>query len=495
MLDVAKSRKRHLFRATKVRRRLFFSSDEGNSNQTVDTTSSSSSSGVSGSLDGEEEEQLEDFFLEEAFDSVNIGDLNKTPVTVDQPSAVKEPPTKRRCKEKVEVREWRTREGKLLYKILSSSETSDVIKLDELKNALKTARDPRLLSRVSEVYDRMKLKMAGKLVNLYKKIERDIENLDKTMSPRSLLLEMRKKDAIKAILGVWGLDTRQHTDEMKTPPRIRPKVPLQELQVLPDGSLLRPNDSGYHETSVRTNNRSVRTCVEGCSCSSRDNDLDQPLNSTTRDDSQPTRQGNRSKILNVTQQEEEEKQDREVGVARKTSGSSDGSYCDCNFCLQNGCVDVPPQQPALPDPLQRFRDIQEVPTSSCQDMTDEQTERQTTRLSRVEEESYSSQVSRFRDTHQETWLNSDDSVASSMMSFNCQDDIIASSPLSYDVTKEGDEVATHHDDTAQMLGSLMLLPAETPRTLGRPVQGLTDSLMVVGSNSHVSRLSDSEDET
>ena len=47
-----------------------------------------------------------------------------------------------------------------------------------------------------------------------------MENLDKTMSPRSLLLEMRKKDAIKAILGVWGLDTRQHTDEMKTPPRL-----------------------------------------------------------------------------------------------------------------------------------------------------------------------------------------------------------------------------------------------------------------------------------
>ena len=47
-----------------------------------------------------------------------------------------------------------------------------------------------------------------------------MENLDKTMSPRSLLLEIRKKDAIKAILGVWGLDTKQHTDQMKTPPRL-----------------------------------------------------------------------------------------------------------------------------------------------------------------------------------------------------------------------------------------------------------------------------------
>ena len=62
--------------------------DEGTSNKTVDTTTSSSSSGVSGSID-EEEEELEDFFLEEEFDSVNIGDLNKTPVTVDQPSTVK----------------------------------------------------------------------------------------------------------------------------------------------------------------------------------------------------------------------------------------------------------------------------------------------------------------------------------------------------------------------------------------------------------------------
>ena len=230
-------------------------------------------------------------------------------------------------------------------------------------------------------------------------------------------------------------------------------------------------------------------------CSS--SELDRPLNESTRGDDQATGQENKSKILNVTQQEEDERQDQEggAGVARKSSGSSDGSYCDCNFCLQNGCVDIPPQQPALPDPLQRFRDMQEVPASSFQDMTDEQTEQQTDRLSRVEEESCSSQVTRFRDIHQETWLNSDDSIASSMMSFNCQDDIIASSPLSHDVTNEEETEARNHDDTAQMLGSLMLLPTETPNSLGRPVQGLTDSLMVVGSNSHVSRLSDSEDET
>ena len=233
-------------------------------------------------------------------------------------------------------------------------------------------------------------------------------------------------------------------------------------------------------------------------CSSRENELDRPLNESTRGDDQASGQENKSKILNVTQQEEEERQDQEggAGVTRKSSGSSDGSYCDCNFCLQNGCVEVPPPQPALPDPLQRFRDMQEVATSSCQDMTDEQSERQTDKLSRVEEEeSCSSQVTRFRDNHQETWLNSDDSIASSMMSFNCQDDIIASSPLSHDVTNDEGTEERNHDDTAQMLGSLMLLPTETPHPLGRPVQGLTDSLMVVGSNSHVSRLSDSEDET
>ena len=46
------------------------------------------------------------------------------------------------------------------------------MKLDELKHALKTRRDPRVLSRVSEIYDVMKIKMAGKLVNLHKRIER-----------------------------------------------------------------------------------------------------------------------------------------------------------------------------------------------------------------------------------------------------------------------------------------------------------------------------------
>ena len=48
---------------------------------------------------------------------------------------------------------------------------------------------------------------------------RDINNLNKTLSPSSLLLEMRKKDAISAILGVWGMDTLPHTNDMLTPPR------------------------------------------------------------------------------------------------------------------------------------------------------------------------------------------------------------------------------------------------------------------------------------
>jgi hypothetical protein len=51
------------------------------------------------------------------------------------------------------------------------------MKLDELKHALKTARNPRVLSRVSEIYDVMKLKMAGKLVNLHKKIERLVHDV------------------------------------------------------------------------------------------------------------------------------------------------------------------------------------------------------------------------------------------------------------------------------------------------------------------------------
>ena len=284
--------------------------------------------------------------------------------------------------------------------------------------------------------------------------------------------------------------------------RIRAKVPLQELQVLPDGSFLRPNDSGYHETSIRANSQTIRTCAEGCSCYSQGGELDRPVNERrdTRTDKQTRREQDCGKILNVTQQEEKE----EGVVQRRASDSSDGSYCDCNFCLQNG-VDVS-QQPN--DPIQRFREMREVPGTSCQMTATEQTDRSLYQTTRIEEDSYSNQVSRFRDTHQENSLNSDDSMASSMTSFNCQDDIIASSPLSHDVTNTCDDVtnrcddvtnlanrASQHDDTSLTLGSLMLLPAETPPVLGRPVQGLTDSLMVVGSNSHVTRLSDSEEET
>jgi len=302
-----------------------------------------------------------------------------------------------------------------------------------------------------------------------------------------------------------------------TPPhscRIRAKVPLQELTVLPDGSLIRPNDSGYNDTSIRTNNQTsnqtnkdIRTCVEGCSCSSQDNEM--PDNRSEGGDTQTDTQthGDCNKILNVTQPEDERQGESSV-VPRRPSASSDGSYCDCNFCLQNGGDQ--PQLPEPQDPLKRFREMHDTPASECNNMVEpEQYDQQEThglshQTLRLGEESYSSQVTRFRDVHQETWLNSDDSMASSMSSFNCQDDIVASSPQSYDITNTCDDVMNQpddvtngvsHDDTALMLGSLMLLPASTPHVLGRPVRGLTDSMVVLGSNSHVSRLSDSEDET
>lgn len=47
-----------------------------------------------------------------------------------------------------------------------------MIRLDELKHVLKTTKDPALSRRVSELYDMVKLKMASKLINLYKNIER-----------------------------------------------------------------------------------------------------------------------------------------------------------------------------------------------------------------------------------------------------------------------------------------------------------------------------------
>ena len=47
-----------------------------------------------------------------------------------------------------------------------------MIRLDELKHVLKTTKDPGLSRRVSELYEMVKLKMAGKLVTLYKTIER-----------------------------------------------------------------------------------------------------------------------------------------------------------------------------------------------------------------------------------------------------------------------------------------------------------------------------------
>ena len=41
-----------------------------------------------------------------------------------------------------------------------------------MKYMLKTSRDPKLLNRLSELYDSMKLKMATKLVALHNRIER-----------------------------------------------------------------------------------------------------------------------------------------------------------------------------------------------------------------------------------------------------------------------------------------------------------------------------------
>lgn len=230
-------------------------------------------------------------------------------------------------------------------------------------------------------------------------------------------------------------------------------MPLQELKVLPDGSLLRPNDSGYDDTR---SSRNLKTCTEDCPCGDTNNQTDRQTDAES--------QGRY--ILNVTQETSE--QGAEEAVQKRSPNSSDGSYCDCNFCLQNGRRETV-------DPIARFRresERREPPDAEI-----------------ALEGSWSTQVTRFRDT----WPTSDDSMGSSMSSFTCQDDIVASSPLARDVTRSGDDTA-RHEDTALMLGSLMLLPAETPCMLGHPAEGITDSLVVVGSNSHVSRLSDSEDE-
>jgi len=215
-------------------------------------------------------------------------------------------------------------------------------------------------------------------------------------------------------------------------------------------------------------------------------------------------QENGGQILNVT--------DETTEAPRKSSSSSD-SYCDCNFCLQNGTA-----QETCADPIARFRAMQDEqstahedsfvqlvplqePSSSSWICTTQEPEQYNSTVQRgTEDTRYNNNpLTRFREAHDST-LNSDDSNASSLLSFNYQDDIVASSPChdvpnNDDVTNYStDDVTSAHDSTAAMLGSLLLLPAATPQEMGRPDSRLTDSMLVLGSNSHVSRLSDSEGE-
>ena len=310
--------------------------------------------------------------------------------------------------------------------------------------------------------------------------------------------------------------------------------------MLPDGSLLRSNDSGYHDNSHV--NHTIKTCVEGCTCTGLPaTTIAQTNEQTTVQTTEQTRtQEDNTRILNVTQPE-----------VRRHSDSSDGSYCDCNFCLEQGIRNQGgpgPSQRIQEDPIARFRDqitttnfegsVSSENTKPCSPQTlvipdivtnddplyphniattrDVITYRDTcSDVTNVHEESYPSHLTKFREIHNnENSMNSDDSNASSMVSFNCQDDIMTSSPVTRD-TRDSDHVTSgyrdegschgnssschgdnNHDDTAAMLdvGSLFLLPSETPQVLGVTNTGLTDSMIVMGSNSHVTRLSDSEDE-
>eukprot|EP00116_Pleurobrachia_bachei_P006008 sb/3466270/ len=201
---------------------------------------------------------------------------------------------------------WKTREGKLLAKLLPASETMRVAQMDELKFVLKTTRDQRIRSRAGQLYENMKLSMTSKLVVLYKKIDKD-----------------------------------------------RPKIPLSEIEVLPDGSLIRHSEYNSGSTT-NPNNVTLRTCVEG-NCSSCDSGCEMGVGQS-RDQQgrlsemgvgQSQKQGSRGQqgrssrdqskprgdkpdshyILNVTM--EEDKPDR-----KSSSQSTDSSYCDCTFCLQ-----------------------------------------------------------------------------------------------------------------------------------------------------------------
>ena len=201
----------------------------------------------------------------------------------------------------------------------------------------------------------------------------------------------------------------------------------------------------------------------------------------------------RSRLLDVTQESEVQGHaEEETGETRNSS--SEGSYCDCHFCIQqnNSIIATDPigrfrlqtghEAPQLQNPNYRL----DEPRVDPDYMLDEDTP-------------VSTQVTRFRDTH--NTLNSDDSSnSSSMLSFNYQDDIIASSPVfsrdvnnsSRDVINSSRDVMTPSNASLLDVGSLFLLPSETPQELGRSDHELTDSMVVLGSNSHVRRLSDSD---
>ena len=120
------------------------------------------------------------------------------------------------------------------------------------------------------------------------------------------------------------------------------------------------------------------------------------------------------------------------------SSHSDDSFCDCNFCIQNSTT---------------VEESSDCSSSSC----------------RYPVQNLLS-VFRSESAPQDT----DTSTNTSVVSFNYQDDILASSPMGHN----GD------DSCLSEVTSLLLQSTKTPKEMGFKRDDLSDSLAVLGTNSH-----------
>ena len=233
-------------------------------------------------------------------------------------------------------------------------------------------------------------------------------------------------------------------------------------------------DSGFEDNSLRTSHQEVP--------------LENPLQESqaeemNTDNSTVHRLRNRSLSshhpINCKISESDEHVEAQAGPSEVCEEDDADSYCDCNFCVQNHLNETN-SEPHHQNDIQaddHYAHINETQSSipeysEMQTLSEDSNDSCSLHRSAVISSFLTKNnlnITDFREN--KTFSEADDSSCSRDISFNTQDDIVTSSP---------------YHSPAVNVSSYLPFPTDTPIPLGNlsTNEDLSDSMIVMGSNSH-----------